>query len=296
MTIPNIFHFINIGPREFNLLHFFSIYSAYVYNKPDKIYVYCDHKQTDNIYYDILKNIVTFEFVNPPNSINGVPLNSYQYKADIIRMEKLIERGGIYMDLDVITLKPITKFLKYNIVMGSELSDDSSSTNINDFYSISNAIIITEPNNEFMKEWLKQIPDNINGKPWAYHAVCLPKAILLNKNYNVHLEPSKTFVPFCFRKPYIFNNDQKHMIRNLEDSYTIHLWETIWSDQYISKLNVDYFIKNNNILTDICKPYMKIIYDNKDILEDIITNLEINNDPVKLSEYKQMLESLNKLF
>ena len=194
MTIPNIIHFINIGPREFNLLHFISIYSAYKLNKPDKIYVYCDHKQENNIYYEILKNIVEYEYVQAPTEINGIQLNSYQYKADIIRMNKLIERGGIYMDLDVISLKPLTKFLNYSMVLGSELSlKDPNSTNINDFSSITNAVILTEPDNEFMKEWLRQIPDNIIGKVWAYHAVCLPKKILLNNMYNVHLEPQKSF-------------------------------------------------------------------------------------------------------
>lgn len=294
--IPNIFHFINIGPREFNMLHFLSIYSAYHYNKPEKIYVYCDHVQENNIYYEILKDIVTYEFIDVPNSINNIPLNSYQYKADIIRMNKLIEKGGVYMDLDVISLKPIDKFLNYNIVMGSELSDDPNSTNINDFYSISNAIILAEPNNDFMKEWLKQIPDNIIDKPWAYHAVCLPKEILTNNDYEIHLEGSKTFVPFCFRKPYIFDNNKKHMALNLNESYTIHLWETIWAKDYISKFDIDYFIKNDNIFTDICRPYLKIIYDNKDKLETIINNLELNNDFSKLISYKKMLENINKLY
>lgn len=254
--IPNILHFINIGPRPLSFLHFISIYSAYKLNNPDKIYVYCDHEQNTSKYYDILKDIVTFEFIDPPTEINGVKLDSYQYKADIIRMNKLIEKGGIYMDLDIISLKPLTKFLNYHVVLGSELSDDPNTRNIQDFKSVSNAIILSEPNNEFMKEWLKQMPENIINKPWAYHAVCLPKDILLNNMYNVHLEPSNTFVPFCFRKPYIFDNNKKYMIEELKDSYTIHLWETIWNRDYISGLDINYCNNNNNILTDICKQYI----------------------------------------
>ena len=296
-TIPNIFHFINIGPREFNLLHFMSIYSAYKLNNPDKIYLYQDHEQENNIYYEILKDIVTFEFVQSPTEINGITLDSYQYKADIIRMNKLIEIGGIYMDLDVISLKPILKFLDYHIVLGSELSDNPNTTNLEEFKSITNAIILSEPNNEFMKEWLRQMPDNIENKPWAYHAVCLPKNILLDDMYNVHLEPSKTFMPFCFRNPYIFDNYQKYMIDNLDDSHTMHLWETIWNYEYISKFNVKYFLDNDNIFTNICKQYLEVMYNDINKLDIIIENLEItNSDNDKLDMYKQMKYNLSQLF
>lgn len=299
MTIPNIFHFINIGPREFNMLHFISIYSAYTLNKPEKIYLYCDHEQKHNIYYEILKDVLTIEYITVPNDINGIRLESYQYKADVIRMTKLIERGGIYMDLDVISLKPLHKFLDNKIVLGSELSDDPDSININEFKSITNAVILTEPNNSFMKEWFKQMPYNIVGKPWAYHAVCLPKEILLNNPHylnDIKLEPSKTFMPFCFRKPYIFNNDSIEMKTLLKESYTMHLWETIWYNEYISKFSVQYFLENNNIFTDICKQYIKVIYDtNKlDVLIDKLYVEEPNGNKLKL--YREMRKNLLELF
>lgn len=296
MPIPNIFHFINVGPREFNMLHFLSIYSAFKLNQPEKIYVYVDHKQKNNIYWDILQDIVEYEFINTPTEYNGIPLKYYQYKADIIRMEKLIERGGIYMDLDVLSLKPLTHLLKHNIVLGSEISVDQYSRRLEDFGSITNAVIMTEPNNDFIKFWYKEIGNNLVGKPWAYHAVCLPKKLLLeNKNFVVHLEPSKTFMPFCFRNPYVWKDEQKYRIKELDDSYTVHLWETIWTAEFISKLNIQFFNKRDNIITELFGPYIEILKNNTDKLKKLIMNCMEANDANKLVDYTTMINGLNEL-
>ncbi len=265
--IPNIFHFINIGPRKLDMIHYLSIVSAHTYNNPDVIYLYCSEPQDGNIYFDCLKEIVTVEYVDMEKYYKmGIETNYYQYLADLIRMEKLIERGGIYMDLDMICLKSLTTFLKYPVVLGSELSTTPDTIDIREFESISNAIIMAEPNNKFIKNWYAKIPEHMSDDNWAYHAVVLPKIMLLedldrqNKLYDVHLEPQKTFVPFCFRDPFIFDNDKKHMISKLENSYTMHLWETIWYNNYLWNIDLGYYPANDNIFTDKTKSLMEILF------------------------------------
>ena len=289
MTIPNIFHFINIGPREFNLLHYLSIMSAYTLNKPDAIYLYCEYEQKDNVFWELLKDIITIVKIEPPTEYKGVLLDSYPYKADIIRMQKLIEMGGIYMDLDIISLKPLTCFLDRDIVMGAEACDSPDTTDVRQFKSITNAVILTEPNNPFMKQWFDEMAYNINGKPWAYHAVYLPKLMLERENnYNVWLEPKKTFMPFCFRDNFIFRSEMKHKRYLLNDSYTIHLWENIWKNEYISKLDIEYFNTNNNLFTELFDHYLDNIYDNIDILVDIIQNSYKLGNTEKTTYYGKM--------
>lgn len=291
MPIPNILHFINIGPREFNLLHFLSIISAYAHNKPLQVFIYCDHEQEDNIYWEILKNILTVIKVKSPDEYKGVKLDSYHYKADIIRMQKLIEKGGIYLDLDVLSLKPLTGFLNKNIILGAEAADDPDTQDLDKFKSITNAVIITEPNNEFMKYWFDEMPKNINGKPWAYHAVCLPQILLQeNQKYksNVHLEPRKSFMPFCFRDDYFFKKDKKNRRSELDESYTVHLWENIWKDEYISKLDVGYFNSNDNLLTELFGKYIDILYQNIGRIMEIVKNSFIKGNKEKVQYYGKM--------
>lgn len=296
LQIPKIFHFINIGPRHFNLMHFISIISAYELNRPDKIYVYITQEQYNDFFWNILKDIVTFEFVDNMDEYKGAPLKSYQYKADVIRMQKLIERGGVYMDLDILSLKPVTSLLNNHIVVGGESKGEDEGNSLDSVGSVANGVLISEPNNPFLKDWLEEIPNNIIGKPWAYHAVNLPKELLKKGDYDIHLEPTKSFFPFCFRYHYIFRDNMKHKITELMDSYTIHLWETIWHKDYISKLSVKYFNENDNIFTWLFGKYMKVLYDNLDNLDELIERAHLYNWNKLLSQYSEMYIELCKRY
>jgi mannosyltransferase OCH1-like enzyme len=282
-------------------MHFISIYSAYKLNNPDKIYIYIDRLQENNIFFNILKPIVTYELITPPETYNNIELTTYQYKADIIRMTKLIERGGIYQDLDIMSIKPLTGLLNNNIVLGSELSEDTyeDSIDLTKFKSITNAIIMSEPNNKFMIDWYAEMSNHMTDKPWAYHAVCLPKDMLLASNsYQVTLVSANTFMPFCFRKTYVWESDKKHMIDNLDKSLVIHLWDTIWRD-YVNNLSVRYFLQEDNIITMLFKKYMFILKEHTSEINHIILNL-INQDKDKnqdkINYYSDMLYWLNRTY
>lgn len=268
--IPNIFHFINFGPREFNMVHFLSIVSAYDHNRPDKIYLYCDQEQEDNIFWEILKEIITPEKISV-KSIKGIPLTSYEYQADVVRLDKLRERGGVYMDMDILSLKPIKRFFNKSVVMGIEKAYDPNENNIHQIDSISNALIMSEPDNDYIKQWYEKIPENLVGKQWAYHAVVLPKKLLEeDSTYDVTLKPTKNFIPFCFRDPYIFQEENKYKKYLLDESYTIHLWENIWKREGHLSIDVEYFNTNDNIFVDLFKKYMDILYQYLELIENII--------------------------
>ena len=51
-------------------------------------------------------------------------------------MDKLYEKGGIYMDIDTISVKPYKDLLNYNTVLGYEYKPDT----------ICNAIMLTKSN------------------------------------------------------------------------------------------------------------------------------------------------------
>lgn len=248
--IPKIVHFINIGPREFNFVHYLSIMSAIKMIKPEKIYVYYEFEQNNN-YWNILKNFVTFEKIIPPKYHKGIRLDSYQYQADIIRMEKLLERGGIYLDLDVICLKSFDNFLDKNIVMGIESNKDNNDYSLESANSLTNAVIISEKNNKFLKYWYDNIGSNLLETTWAYHAVCLPLKLLTS---DVNIVSRNTFMPFSFYDSYIFDGPIDRIVE-LVDCYTIHLWETIWKDK-ISLITPKYFDNNHNIFTILFRKYV----------------------------------------
>lgn len=245
--IPNIIHFIYFGYTDFLPIHYASIKSAITVHKPKKVYIYNSIEPTNNKYWnDIVKHVEVVK-VTPPEEFNNIKLEKFQYKADIFRLQKLIEMGGIYMDIDVISLKPFNDLLHESLVLGVESADNPNTIDLNEIKSISNAVILAEKNHPFLVEWLKQTGDNLENKPWAYHAVNLPLELTKQQDWHYQLLPRKSFMPFDFRDEFIFSND-KNQLEKINDSYTMHLWETIWWD----KLNN---IDNNSLLHDIIKPH-----------------------------------------
>ena len=53
------------------------------------------------------KFITNLVYVSPPEEIFNNKLNHFAHKADIVRLQKLIEHGGIYLDIDVWTNKSL---------------------------------------------------------------------------------------------------------------------------------------------------------------------------------------------
>jgi len=253
--------------------------SAHAVHKPDNIYIYNEKEPENNYLWESIRKYVTIVHMTAPTEFQGIKLTSFQYKADITRMEKLIELGGIYMDIDIISLKPFGNLLtNYDCVVGAESCDDSDTTDINKFGSITNAVLLSKANHPYIKKWYNEIATNIEGKVWAYHAVCLPLKLLKEENYeSVHVVPKKSFMPFCFRDSYVFNNYDKNRVTELDESHTIHLWETIWMRDILSYIDVGYFNTNDNIFVDICRSYLTRLNENISVLENIIKSCYDNH-------------------
>ena len=288
--IPNIIHFICIGDMKFEFYHYLSIITSNNIQKPDKIFVYIENEPIHNVYWNSIKSYITIVKITPPDIFRGKILNSYPYKADIIRMEKLLSQGGIYLDIDILTLKSFGNLLdKYSCVVGAETSKTTSdTTDIENIGSITNAVLLCEPNHPFIQKWYDNIADNLEGKPWAWHAVCLPSKILLDdkngkKEFvdNVKIEPLKSFMPFCFRDDYIFQSDSKNRIMELSDTYTIHLWQNIWSDR-LKRLSPEWLMNNDCIFSDLFLPYCDNF--NTKLFEKSTIVKEINNIIVNTNE------------
>ncbi len=110
-SIPNIIHFVFVNEtflEPFLFYHYLAIYSAYLVNKPDKIYFYHKALPFGENWEKLLEipNLI-LEEVDIPSKLKEKPLLNYAHKADVIRLEKLYERGGVYMDMDTISVRPL---------------------------------------------------------------------------------------------------------------------------------------------------------------------------------------------
>jgi mannosyltransferase OCH1-like enzyme len=258
--IPNIIHFI-YGLKEqiseFELYRYISIKSAYDVNKPDKIYFYY-YYEPYGYWWDKIKVYLTLVKIEPPTEIYGNKLYHYAHQSDIIRLQKLIEYGGIYLDIDTICLRPFTDLLHYDFVMGEQNNQDYNST-----YGLCNAVILSSPNAEFPKKWLesyKTFKSKGRDSYWDEHSVLKP--LLLSYIYTENIKILKYnsfFYPLWYDiHDIIFNDiykidDYKNIINN---NYCIHLWDT-YSSNYLKNLTEKTIFENNTLYNIFSRKFLK---------------------------------------
>jgi hypothetical protein len=64
--------------------------------------------------------MLTLNKVPLVEKVFGRPVSHYAHRADVVRLQVLEEFGGIYLDLDLISLKPVDHLLNREFIMAQE--------------------------------------------------------------------------------------------------------------------------------------------------------------------------------
>lgn len=245
--IPNFIHFIYIhGGHPFVLSHYLAIKTAFVIQKPSKIFLYNDIEPLNNVWWDRAKQIATIINITIPKMLNDHEIIYKQHQADIMRINILNMIGGIYLDIDILSLKNLRNLRKHNIVMGRE-----------DGKGLCNCVIMTKPNTNFFKKWIKAYETSYGQVEDYWVGLSVRKPAELAKKYEneIHIEPQDSFTPFLYLDDTIyFSFDCQELY---EDSYTIHLWDTEAFKRNVIPKDIDYFKNNDNTFTKLFINYIK---------------------------------------
>ena len=249
--IPNKFHFVfglseDFGGKPWKLCHYLSVKSALDLNKPDKAYLYYKHKPTGEWFEKIEDRLELVE-IEPPKEIFGNPLLHVAHQTGVIRLQVLIEQGGIYMDVDTLSTKPFTPLLNNKCVLGTQGTPNGFVEGLCD------GVILAEKGSEFLKHWLlsyKSHRSKGHDEYWAEHAVQMPYHLSQQYPDLLHIEPYTSFHYPLYHSnepeashvgiKLIFEQDLK-----FDDAYCHHVWESISWKPYLENLTIDE-IKNND--------------------------------------------------
>ena len=263
-TIPKIFHFIYIhGCHPFTMTHYIAIKSCFLVNKPDKIYFYCDRDHELNKWLELTKQYVEFVVVKPPTFINDKEIPFTQHRADLMRIYILYKAGGVYMDIDILSLNPLDGSIVKPIGEAPLLSDNLFERDFVitreclDPPKLCNCMIMTKPQHKFIKEWINQYETNYGTDKlcrWAGLSVQKPAEIMNSRNWeNVAILNHKSIFPFFFNDWRFFQGD---ISDELKDSLTIHLWDTEAFKYNLIPMDETYFDKNENTYTKLFRKYI----------------------------------------
>jgi len=250
--IPNVIHMIWItGPksRDFSFINYLTVKRASDVQKPDAIFMYHNVEPTNNPHWEAIKPYVQLVRIDPPTEFEGVSLHDWpQYQADVVRLQKLYEHGGIYLDTDSILLRPLTGLMSHEVVLSGAVTGLTPMVreNVN---SISAGVMLAAPKSEFFKIWLNRLAAGLQKNLWGWHAVNLPAEIAKERPDLLHLLPQQAFTPFDFLDTWVWDsyNVDENMVK-FHDPYAAHMWDSVWMKE-IMAVDADYLAKTDNPIT-----------------------------------------------
>ena len=273
--IPNILHFVfgmapDFGGKPFSLVHYLSVKSAIELNKPVSA-VFHYQFEPEGEWWEKTKSLITLNKIVSPDSFMGQPLYHVAHKADVVRLQALKETGGIYLDLDTISVKPLIDLLNHSFAIGQELKpkyfpknwrqrikyklglikDNSVNTT-----GLCNAVLLSEKNSEFVNLWLneyKTFRSKGRDKYWNEHSVLVPEKLAAT-----HPDKITQLGPYAFHYPLYDAAGLRKMfeeVTEFPEAYLHHLWES-FSWEYLSKLTAEKISTENTTYNLIARKYL----------------------------------------
>lgn len=219
--IPNIVHFIypvNNKTRPFSSLNIQAVKRAATIQKPDTIRFWTNAKPGDIAGWGEIASMVDLIPTIMPE--HEWP----QYQSDTLRLNILYDQGGIYMDTDLLTLRPMPMFEdSLTISWESEKRE-----------SISNALMISAPRVPFIAEWMRRLPQAQSSSTWAYGGVVLPAEMIYDSSVDtddIIMMPPGFCCPLDLSKAWLTEPELKEEAQrrvDFSESHGIHCFETFW--------------------------------------------------------------------
>lgn len=276
--IPNIFHFVfgmkpDFGGKPFNMVHYLAVKSAAVLNRPDEMILHYQYEPGGE-WFEKARPCLTLNKIVAPTQIFGNPLLHVAHQADIVRLQALKETGGIYLDLDTISIKSLAPLRQYEFVIGKEFKPpifytpwDRVKTAVRtlnptaiwkeqEVYGLCNAVMMSEKNSAFISLWLEGYHNfRSKGKDefWVEHSVKLPYELSAK-----HPDLVKVLDPYAFHYPGYDAKGLKRLFRkdlHFPDAYLHHLWETnAWN--YLKALTPEIVKAEDTTYNKIARLYL----------------------------------------
>ncbi len=189
--VPNLVHFVygmreDRSDRPFSLVHYVAFRSALETHGPARLVLHTGYVPAGP-WWEAIAPHVQVRIVEVPTSIHGNTLDRPEHRSDIVRLDALLEFGGLYLDMDTISVRPVDSLRHHRCVLGIESTPGTGS------HGLSNAVVMAEPGSAFLQRW-RAAYTSFNQDYWNTHSVVLPRLLAQQAPPGeVHAEPVESF-------------------------------------------------------------------------------------------------------
>jgi len=232
--IPRIAHFVfGMRPQDepFHLVHYLAVASCLEVEQPDEVIVHC-HELPYGAYWELIRPRVTLHRVDPVRSIDEFGYDPtvapfrYAHHADFVRLDALVEWGGLYADIDTLFVAPLpASCWSAPSVIGREADVVDGRTG-RARASSSNALILSRPGGRFVTAWRERMAGEFDGS-WSAHSCFLGHDLAEAMPDAVLVEPQRRFHAFA-PTPEGLGDLLERDVGDLDGITSIHLMAHLW--------------------------------------------------------------------
>lgn len=238
--IPHTIHFAYTSPPgggtlPFSFIHYLAIASAARYSRPERIVLHTLHDHNGPWWY-AARRLAEFRTTSVPEELYNCRFSHPAHQADAIRLDVLRREGGIFLDLDVVSLRPYGDLLEApgGALLGWE-----------DDVAVCPAVVLAAPGAVFIERWIdgynpaksqwQGFRSQGRDEYWGEISTRYPAHLSRQHPNTVTLVPPHFFYPVHWRRSdcdRLFKTPEEGGLTtgDLDRSYAIHLWQTgTWS-------------------------------------------------------------------
>ena len=236
MTVPRLAHFV-FGLLEqtepFHPMHYLALESCRQVLQPDAILFHHQHLPY-GAYWDLIRPHLELHEVGPVPEVLDAPHDEqlvpsryrYAHHADFLRLDALLEHGGVYADMDTLFVHPFPdELFEAPFVIGREPPQrDQRSGEVKP--STCNALMMAEPGSAFARVWRDRMAAAMDGS-WSQHCGFLPQELSQTMPDAVRVEPPRTFLRYG-SDPQGISLLFERLDTDWDGVLSLHLWSHLW--------------------------------------------------------------------
>ncbi len=228
----------DFGGRPFGFSHYLAVRSAWEVLEPDAMVMHFAHEPCGE-WWELACPMLQLHRVRPVEGIYGYPASHPAHRADIVRLAALIALGGIYLDTDVLVLRPFKSLGDPDFAAAWEFTGDGR------LVGLSNAVLVAKAGSRFAQLCLEGHDPKkslwsgfrANGKDHNYveMSVRYPAMLASLCPTMVKTLPQETFLwadwsDAGLAKLFVEDGELP------EEVLALHLWESHAWSKYLSRL------------------------------------------------------------
>lgn len=235
--IPPLIHFVLLGPMPFDWLHYVAVQTAAEANPGMEIVLWSDGEPSGP-WWERARPRVRLEVRAAPSEVAGFPVEHPAHRSDLLRLEVLERHGGIYLDLDVLTVRSYAPLLDAEMVMGGEGIDSS--------YGLCNAVIMAAPGARLLRSWRagydpatslwQGFRSRGRDEHWNEMSVQYPSMLAAERPDQISVMPFTYFHWPTWEEQHLRLLFEP-TFATFPDAYCHHLWATFAWERYLHRVN-----------------------------------------------------------